>query len=247
MKKTLILVASILIVSVVNAQDLIVMKNAEEILAKVTAITTDAVTYKKWSNLEGPSYTTPKSTIFYIKYQNGDKEVFQDIEMMNKMNLPSANNSIVPIKFQGYATLGTIFTRQFSTTGVGPTLDLNMGMRIYEHLYMGVESGFHTMLTPINSDYLASLENWISEMYVPLGANLKIYLTKNKVVNPYINCSLGGFFGVGYILDGWNGFYCQAGAGFDAKRFTFSIGYSGIVKYGTASCGYIKLGVRFGK
>ena len=79
MKKTLILVASILIVSVVNAQDLIVMKNAEEILAKVTAITTDAVTYKKWSNLEGPSYTTPKSTIFYIKYQNGDKVLkFED-------------------------------------------------------------------------------------------------------------------------------------------------------------------------
>ena len=247
MKKALILVVSVLIVSTVKAQDLIVLKNAEEILAKVTTITTDTITYKKWSNLEGPSYTTPKSAIFYIKYQNGDKEVFQEIEMMNKKNSPNANNTIVPIKFQGYTTLGTIFTRQFGTTGVGPTLDLNMGVKIYEYFYIGVESGFHTMLSPLNNDYAASLENWISEMYIPLGVNMKVYFTKNKAVNPYINCSLGGFFGVGYIMDGWNGFYCQAGAGFDANRFTFSIGYSGLVKHGTSSSGNIKLGVRFGK
>ena len=38
MKKVLILVTSILIVSAAKAQDLIVMKNAEEILAKVKAL-----------------------------------------------------------------------------------------------------------------------------------------------------------------------------------------------------------------
>lgn len=243
MKKALILIASTLIVYAVKAQDLIVMKNAEEIQAKVTVVTTDEVSYKKWSNLEGPSYTIPKSAIFYIKYQNGEKEVFQKMDMSNDVKATNVKNTATPVKFQGYLTLGTIF----NSISAGPTLDLNIGAKIYEHLYMGVESGFHTMLTPVNSDYLASLENWMAEMYVPFGANLKIYLTKNKVVNPYINCSLGGFFGVGNIMDGWNGFYCQAGAGFDAKRFTFSIGYSGLVKYGTASCGYIKLGVRFGK
>lgn len=243
MKKALILVVSVLIVSTVKAQDLIVLKNAEEILAKVTTITTDTITYKKWSNLEGPSYTTPKSAIFYIKYQNGEKDIFQKEDMVNEIKVSNEKNMSTPIKFQGYFTLGTIFT----SISAGPTVDLNLGVKIYEHFYLGVESGFHTMLTPINNNYLESLENWISEMYVPLGANMKVYITKNKVVNPYINCSLGGFFGVGDNMAGWNGFYCQAGAGFDAQRFTFSIGYSGLVKYGTASCGYIKLGVRLGK
>lgn len=243
MKKALILVVSVLIVSTVKAQDLIVLKNAEEILAKVTTITTDTITYKKWSNLEGPSYTTPKSAIFYIKYQNGEKDIFQKEDMVNEIKVSNEKNMSTPIKFQGYFTLGTIFT----SISAGPTEDLNLGVKIYEHFYLGVESGFHTMLTPINNNYLESLENWISEMYVPLGANMKVYITKNKVVNPYINCSLGGFFGVGDNMAGWNGFYCQAGAGFDAQRFTFSIGYSGLVKYGTASCGYIKLGVRLGK
>lgn len=243
MKKVLILVTSILIVSAAKAQDLIVMKNAEEILAKVTTITTDNVTYKRWSNLEGPSYTTPKSDIFYIKYQNGEKDVFQKEEMANDFKASNIKNMATPIKFQGYFMLGTIF----NSISAGPTVDLNLGAKIYEHFYMGIESGFHTMLTPINNNYFESLENWICEMYIPLGANMKVYFTKNKAVNPYINCSLGGFFGVGDILGGWNGFYCQAGAGFDVQRFTFSIGYSGIVKYGTAHCGYIKLGVRLGK
>ena len=83
MKKVLILVTSILIVSAAKAQDLIVMKNAEEVLAKVTVITTDSVSYKKWSNLEGPSYTISKSNIFYIKYQNGEKDVFQEEKTAN--------------------------------------------------------------------------------------------------------------------------------------------------------------------
>jgi hypothetical protein len=243
MKKALILVVSVLIVSTVKAQDLIVLKNAEEILAKVTAITTDDVTYKRWSNLEGPSYTTPKSAIFYIKYQNGEKDIFQKEDMANDVKASNVKNTITPIKFQGYFTLGTIFT----SISAGPTVDLNLGVKIYEHFYLGVESGFHTMLTPINDNYLESLENWISEMYIPLGVNMKIFFTKNKTVNPYLNCSLGGFFGVGDALGGLNGFYCQAGAGFDVRRFTFGIGYSGLVKYGTASCGYIKLGLRLGK
>lgn len=243
MKKVLILVTSILIVSAAKAQDLIVMKNAEEVLAKVTVITTDSVSYKKWSNLEGPSYTISKSNIFYIKYQNGEKDVFQEEKTANTTKSLNAKDIATPIKFQGYFVFGTIFT----PIGAGPTVDLNLGAKIYEYFYLGVESGLHTMLTPVNNNYHTSLEDYISEMYVPLGANMKLYITKNKVVNPYINCSLGGFFGVGNILGGWNGFYCQAGAGFDAKRFTFSIGYSGIVKYGTAHCGYIKLGVRLGK
>ena len=89
MKKALILVVSVLIVSTVKAQDLIVLKNAEEILAKVTTITTDTITYKKWSNLEGPSYTTPKSAIFYIKYQNGEKDIFFSFDTLISFTISS--------------------------------------------------------------------------------------------------------------------------------------------------------------
>ena len=63
--------------SITHAQDIIVLNNADEIQAKVTAIDQQSVTYKKWSNLEGPTYTMPKSEIFYIKYANGEKDIMQ--------------------------------------------------------------------------------------------------------------------------------------------------------------------------
>ncbi|MBR6648218.1 MAG: hypothetical protein IKL29_02435 [Bacteroidaceae bacterium] len=248
MKKVLLLVALLFIVSAVKAQDLIVTKNAEEILAKVTAITTDTVTYKRWSNLEGPAYTTPKSTIFYIKYQNGEKDVFQEVATSTTRKLSGSNNLSTPIKFQGYITAGTIFT----SVSAGPTLDVSMGMKIYEHFYIGVETGFHSMLTPLNYYYthtdgsIHHVTGAAFEGYVPIGVNMKGYFTKNRKVNPYINCSLGGFIGIA-DLGGFNGFHCQVGAGFNVKRFTFGAGYSALVLGGTASCGYAKLGVRLGK
>ena len=68
-----------------------------------------------------------------------------------------------------------------------------------------------------------------------------------SIQNEEINCSLGGFIGVSDTLDGINGFHCQVGAGIEVKRFTFGIGYNGLAKGGTVSCGYVQLGVRIGK
>jgi hypothetical protein len=61
-----------------QAQDLIIFNNAEEIPAKVEQVNIDEIVYKKYNNLEGPSYIIPKSMIFMIKYQNGIKEIYTD-------------------------------------------------------------------------------------------------------------------------------------------------------------------------
>ena len=58
-----------------SAQDIIVLKNGDEIKSKVTEVEADQVKYKKWDNQDGPSYTANKSDIFMIKYQNGTKFV----------------------------------------------------------------------------------------------------------------------------------------------------------------------------
>lgn len=238
MRKSLLLVAlSIFVFTSVKAQDTIVLRNADEIQAKVTSITPKTVSYIKWSNLEGPTYTILRSNVFYIKYQNGEKDLMHNFSKNSK------------IKLQGYVTLGCIF----NSTGGGPTFDASIGAKMFDYFYIGAETGFHSMFTPVNFDYTSSdgnlwhVEGTLFEGYIPLGVNMKGYITKNRIVNPYINCSLGGFFGIGDTLGGWNGFYCQVGAGFDIKRFTFGVGYSGLVISDVASCGYIKLGIRFGK
>ncbi|MEI6851889.1 MAG: FISUMP domain-containing protein [Bacteroidota bacterium] len=67
------------------AQDVIILKNGDEIQAKVSVVGTEAVTYKKWDNLNGPDYNQQKSEIFMIKYANGSKDVFsaKDAKMTN--------------------------------------------------------------------------------------------------------------------------------------------------------------------
>lgn len=62
--------------SLLISQDLIVLKNAEEIKSKVVEITDLTVKYKKWENVNGPIYNLNKNEVLFIRYENGTKEVF---------------------------------------------------------------------------------------------------------------------------------------------------------------------------
>jgi hypothetical protein len=57
--------------------DLLLLKNGEEISAKVLEITPTEVKYKRCDNLEGPTTTINKSSIFSITYANGSKEIMK--------------------------------------------------------------------------------------------------------------------------------------------------------------------------
>ena len=69
----LLLVASI---ASAFAQDIITLKNGEDIQALVQEIGDVDVKYKKFDNLNGPNYTLKKSEIFIIRYANGSKDIF---------------------------------------------------------------------------------------------------------------------------------------------------------------------------
>lgn len=78
MKRTLLLFPALCCGALTAvAQDLIVKTDAAQIEAKVTEITPDAVRYKRFSNPEGPTYVLPVGEIDYIRYANGEKEVFR--------------------------------------------------------------------------------------------------------------------------------------------------------------------------
>ena len=63
----------------VNAQDVVIKRNGDEIEAKVLEIGINEIKYKKFDNETGPTYTVSKSEIFMIKYANGSKDVFTEI------------------------------------------------------------------------------------------------------------------------------------------------------------------------
>jgi hypothetical protein len=60
-------------------QDVIVKTNGEEIQAKVFEISTNEIKYKRFDNPEGPNYVIDKKQVFMIKYENGNKDVFNNL------------------------------------------------------------------------------------------------------------------------------------------------------------------------
>ncbi len=65
-----------MLASLVSAQDIIIMKNGDELKTKVTEVGTDLIRYKKFDNQEGPTYSIEKAKVFMIRYENGAKDVF---------------------------------------------------------------------------------------------------------------------------------------------------------------------------
>ena len=58
------------------AQDLITTKDGTDIKAKILEVTSTEVKYKKYNNLDGPTFTLRKSEILIVRYENGENEVF---------------------------------------------------------------------------------------------------------------------------------------------------------------------------
>jgi len=79
-KVVLILVAVFSFGIIANAQDVIILKNGDEIKSIVQEVGIEYVKYKKFDNQTGPTYNVAIAQIFMIKYQNGTKDLFNDIE-----------------------------------------------------------------------------------------------------------------------------------------------------------------------
>ena len=77
MKKIFLsLIAIIASMILANAQDFVIMKNGDEIKAKVLEITMDEVKYRLYDEPDGVIYTVWKSDIIMIHYESGRSEVF---------------------------------------------------------------------------------------------------------------------------------------------------------------------------
>lgn len=82
------------VVQIINAHDLIVLKSGDIISANVLEISQNEIKYKKSSNLTGPTYTIDKFTVFSIQYENGEKDLFDDVESRNSQSNFATQNSI---------------------------------------------------------------------------------------------------------------------------------------------------------
>lgn len=79
MKKLLFTILSVLFCMNIHAQDLILLKSAEEINGKVEKISESELLYHKAELPSGPLYTIPLKDVFSITYANGYRETFNDL------------------------------------------------------------------------------------------------------------------------------------------------------------------------
>jgi hypothetical protein len=75
------------------SQDLIMLKNGEELSVKITDVSEDIIKYKKLNFLDGPNFNVKTSEIFLIKFSNGEKQLFNTSNSSSSSDLPTGSYS----------------------------------------------------------------------------------------------------------------------------------------------------------
>ncbi len=88
-------------------QDYVILNNGDEIEAKALEINENNIKYKKFSNIDGPTYHLEKSKIFMIKYQSGDRDVFSKGTSVEKEKQLFKNVHDKPDEFVYIKDIGT--------------------------------------------------------------------------------------------------------------------------------------------
>jgi hypothetical protein len=139
-----------------KAQDLIILKNTNEITAKIIEIGISEIKYKNFNNLDGPVYVMLKSDIFMIKYPNGDKDVFPADQPNDKFFSDKKNSylsvaagigtsyGLIGMKVQGRHGNIVGFGYYAGVGFAGNNISLNLGLKFYPYkwLYINPQFGY---------------------------------------------------------------------------------------------------------
>ena len=183
MKTILQLIILIFLASVCKAQDLIILKDGNEINAKVIEVNLADIKYKKFDNPEGPSYSVQKSGVFMIKYKNGTKDIINTVkETDNTVNETAQKNksSNSSIPNQGLTANGNVelggdigfFSRSVSGSNSSNVFSFNP--------YFGfmIENGFELALIPGITSSGSSGSNSTTEFNIFLAPTYNINVGK---------------------------------------------------------------------
>jgi hypothetical protein len=116
MKKLIFtILTSIFTVTIAYSQDVITKKTSEDIQAKVLEVTTTEIKYKKFDNINGPTYTLLKSEVLMIRYENGTKDIFNEEKRIDTVSIQAQSGSDLFLQgqtdasryYNGYRAAGT--------------------------------------------------------------------------------------------------------------------------------------------
>jgi hypothetical protein len=67
-----------------NAQDIINLKDGNTVEAKVLEISSTAIRYRRFDNLEGPIIVIPAANVASIRYENGTMEIINSAAIVGE-------------------------------------------------------------------------------------------------------------------------------------------------------------------
>ena len=186
MKRFTFLASLMMFASIAMAQDVITLKTGEDINAKVIEIGSTEIKYKKWNNQDGPTYSQSISEVFSIKYQNGDKDIFNatatpkqnnvsTVSVQNNYALPG-NDAAISSGYKGFVETGITFGdwTMFSLT-------TSHGAQLGSHFFIGGGAGFQIV------DGVALF---------PIFGNFRVNFIDSKIT-PYFDAKIGYAPGAG--------------------------------------------------
>lgn len=260
MKRIILLLFSTIAISTgpIYAQDIIVLYDTTEIESKIIDIGKNIVVYKDWSNQDGPIHTIEKSKVFYVKKRDGSKDY-----LSNEITIPPPTTSISSkisekyfridkaIHFQCYTYAGVVCYKNSDIFEAGPIVDLSLGIDVFKRFYIGTMFGLHTLFS---NQSVYDVKALSTEFIIPIAPiNFKFHIINNEIMNPFVDFSIGySVLHSRLSINSQNiynmtfgGLFMQAGIGYNADKFSFTVGWSGIKINQFAHMWHVKLGAKF--
>ncbi len=194
-------------------------KDANEIYAKVITVGYDEIEYKKWENIDGPTYIISSRDVFTIKYQNGVTETINSYNTKKTNPKPKIKSQpktkTHTAKYQGEFAFGYgLGIGKLSKECNMDRLELEMvhGIRVNPYFYTGIGFGYLCFYDKKPGEY------YYAHVLTPY-LNLKGYCPFNKIVSIYLSADLGVAKGVGGYISGRE-FYTAIGPGISFGKKT---------------------------
>ncbi|MCL2414516.1 MAG: hypothetical protein FWC94_04605 [Bacteroidales bacterium] len=92
--KRLIFIILLLLGASAYAQDIITLRNGNEIRARITEISATEIRYLRFEHLDGPTRVIPRTDVFFINYEDGTREI---ITPLNEPSVATVTQTEVPV------------------------------------------------------------------------------------------------------------------------------------------------------
>jgi len=250
--------------SFTKSQDLIIKKNGDEIKSKVLEVNLSIIKYKKYDNLNGPTFEIKKADVFIIKYENGTKDIINSIksstvsikdqsdEQVDEDLCFTENHKSTSIIYGVSSLFGGIASFDVGNDNffIGPIV-FSFDKGLSKNISLAIRPAI--MYYQYNYDYQYYSGGYTRTSYnesdLFFGAaqvRLDYHFATTSKIDPYfgIGGGLGYFFGSNGVFSSIDQFQPLYGGGFGIKAYGKKKNAL-LIELGYDSYSYLKLGYTF--